>query len=120
MTFSCRADRPLLMIGTLMLIVTANSNLVAQSPQNDIKGWNGAEWGMTIEQVRTATGFAFSDPPTSVKEDPAEKCYHEVAVQVGEWKAGVNFCLDGKGFRGLWLSSWSLVRRLDMRKCATI
>jgi hypothetical protein len=30
--------------------------LAAQTP-GDVKGWHGAEWGMTVEQIRAATGM---------------------------------------------------------------
>jgi hypothetical protein len=81
--------------------------VAAQSPSGghvsqDIKGWRGAEWGMTPEQVGKVTGLRLGDPVTGENGPPAQ-CYDVANVPTGDWNAAVRFCFGQDGQQGLTL-----------------
>jgi hypothetical protein len=62
----------LIVVGVLLLIWC--SGAAAQSPaggqaSKDIKGWLGAEWGMTPEQVGAATNLGLGEPAKTNSND---------------------------------------------------
>jgi hypothetical protein len=76
-----------------------------QSAQ-DVKGWRGAEWGMTVEQARAASRLSIAEPAKVTNaDDPTLKCYIDADLSIGEWKGEVQLCFGGQGQQGLVLVS---------------
>lgn len=80
-------------------------NQVAPVAPADIKGWRGAEWAMTPDQVNAATGLSLE----TVKEIDGGKCGKDQgdltvlqsarSIEVGKETAQATFCFGPKGLK---------------------
>jgi hypothetical protein len=86
---------------TVLVAVTAFAQSPAMTPQ-DIKGWRGAEWGMSPDQVAEATRLTLGAPELrEPKEGPALTCRRVQEIEVGNWTANARFCFSELGNKGL-------------------
>lgn len=71
-----------------------------QQAPPDTKGWHGAEWGMTKEQVETATGFKLGEAETgrhtvgSGPEEIAVECRPGGPTAIGSIHVTTVFCFE--------------------------
>jgi hypothetical protein len=110
----------LFLIGGIVLAACAMSTgviLLGQQPGPDVKGWHGAEWGMSVEQVREASSLTLSGP--RVPPIPGVTCHDSRQVEVGEWKPDVSFCFGGQGFKETELTGISLAFREHTKSSTT-
>ena len=93
-----------LMIGaalTVFLAVPAFAQYQG-APQQDIRGWRGAQWGMSPEQVTQATGLTLGGAEfRDTKDGPSVTCRRGPEVEVGNWTAATRFCFSEVGRKGL-------------------
>jgi hypothetical protein len=81
----------------LLLSIGLLSN--GQQAVPDVKGWLGAEWGMTTAQVNDALKRPLDVAPTTGSTQI--ECYNAIDVPVGERKATVRLCFEQNGMKGL-------------------
>jgi hypothetical protein len=73
----------------------------AASPQ-DTRGWRGAEWGMSPDQVTEVTRLVLGGPDfRDPREGPPVTCRRSQEIEVGNWTATVRFCFSELGNKGL-------------------
>ncbi len=94
-------------VAVVVVCSTAVSAQTLSTNVKDVKGWRTTEWGMTVEQVRTASGLALATLEAPNKERPSTKCYRDADVSVGDQKVSVIFCFDGE-LQGLMGTSLSI------------
>lgn len=101
---------PVLLLNLLM----TSSSVAGQARHNEVKGWQGAEWGMTVEQVATAIGRPLGEPvkegfdgvrrtvgTLGLSPDPQVTCHDVQGMAVGDSTATARFCFGGEGQTGL-------------------
>lgn len=74
--------------GTFAQQAPTTASAPANRSAKDVKGWRGAEWGMTPDKVAAALGQKLGEVKTSTR-DPAQTYYELEGLAVGEWIADV-------------------------------
>lgn len=90
------------------------STAAGQPRHDEVQGWLGAKWGMTVAQVAIATGRPLGEPvkggfdslrisggPTGLGPDPQVTCYDAQEVAAANSTAWGMFCFGGDGETGL-------------------
>jgi hypothetical protein len=71
----------------------------------DIAGWHGAEWGMTIDQVVKAARLGSATPLAPNPGAPTTDAWEIPRVPVGDWSATITFYVDRtRGLTGIALN----------------
>jgi len=69
----------------------APTNAAAQQSPQDVKGWRGAEWGMTPEQVAAVLNQPLGEPKRFAVPPWGDIPYYKLSdVTVGAWKAAAD------------------------------
>ncbi len=82
-------------VAALVLVVGASAASQAQAPP-DTKGWHGAEWGMTKDQVRAAVGLGPLTQDARRPDAPHEDALVLASTPIGRYPASVRFLFDGE------------------------
>jgi hypothetical protein len=95
------------MLALVLAFVGVGALAFGRQAPPDTKGWHGAEWGMTKDQVDAATGFQLGDAvlkksdQASPAGEPMMECRSGGPTNIGAVPVVSTFCFSTTGQHGL-------------------